>query len=65
VWAENWNGINGVPAEVTTQSALPVTAPVSYRADGTIYKKKYYGTGWQAGLVTSTKNLPQRHRRDV
>lgn len=52
VWAENWTGINGVPAEVTTYFAVDgdgacrMTAP-----DGTIYKE-YYGTGWQKGLTT-------------
>ena len=45
-------GINGVPAQVTTQysvagdGACVLTAP-----DGTIYKE-YYGTGWQKGLTT-------------
>ncbi len=52
VSAENWTGINGVPAQVTTQfsvagdGACVMTAP-----DGTIYKE-YYGTGWQKGLTT-------------
>ena len=52
VSAQNWTGINGVPAQVTTQysvagdGACVLTAP-----DGTIYKE-YYGTGWQRGLTT-------------
>ena len=52
VAAENWTGLNGVPAEVTTYLAVDpdgacrLTAP-----DGTIYKE-YYGTGWQKGLTT-------------
>ncbi|MFN2491620.1 MAG: hypothetical protein ABR501_01890 [Pyrinomonadaceae bacterium] len=60
VWAENWTGINGVPAEVVTQYSDPgdgshaLTAP-----DGTIYKEFYGGTGgspaWQKGLVTQSE----------
>ncbi|HSL55116.1 MAG TPA: DUF4214 domain-containing protein, partial [Pyrinomonadaceae bacterium] len=52
VSAQNWTGIKGVPAQVTTQysvagdGACVLTAP-----DGTIYKE-YYGTGWQRGLTT-------------
>ena len=52
VSAQNWTGVNGVPAQVTTQysvagdGACVMTAP-----DGTIYKE-YYGTGWQKGLTT-------------
>ena len=52
VSAQNWTGINGVPAQVITQysvagdGACVLTAP-----DGTIYKE-YYGTGWQKGLTT-------------
>src|SRR6185503_7417028 len=52
VSAQNWTGVNGVPAQVTTQygvaddGACVLTAP-----DGTIYKE-YYGTGWQKGLTT-------------
>ena len=52
VAAENWTGVNGVPAEVTTYFAVDpdgacrLTAP-----DGTVYKE-YYGTGWQRGLTT-------------
>ena len=52
VSAQNWTGVNGVPAQITTQysvagdGACVMTAP-----DGTIYKE-YYGTGWQKGLTT-------------
>ena len=52
VSAQNWTGVNGVPAQVTTHydvaldGACVMTAP-----DGTIYKE-YYGTGWQKGLTT-------------
>ncbi len=52
VSAQNWTGVNGVPAQVTTQysvagdGACVLTAP-----DGTVYKE-YYGTGWQKGLTT-------------
>ncbi|HJP93641.1 MAG TPA: DUF4214 domain-containing protein [Pyrinomonadaceae bacterium] len=52
VSAQNWTGINGVPAQVITQysvagdGACVLTAP-----DGTVYKE-YYGTGWQRGLTT-------------
>src|SRR6185295_9266948 len=52
VSAMNWTGVNGLPAQVTTQysvagdGACVMTAP-----DGTVYKE-YYGTGWQKGLTT-------------
>jgi len=52
VSAMNWTGVNGLPAQVTTQysvagdGACVLTAP-----DGTVYKE-YYGTGWQKGLTT-------------
>jgi YD repeat-containing protein len=52
LWAEYWNGANGVPSEVTTQysdsgnNSRQMTGP-----DGTIYKE-FYGTGWQNGLTT-------------
>ncbi len=55
VSADNWTGMNGVPAEVVTQFADPgdgshvMTAP-----DGTVYKD-FYGTGWQSGLVTQSE----------
>ncbi len=52
VTAQNWTGINGVPAQVTTQYSLAGDgACVLTAADGTIYKE-YYGTGWQRGLPT-------------
>jgi YD repeat-containing protein len=52
VSAQNWTGVNGMPAQITTtyevagDGACMLTAP-----DGTIYKE-YYGTGWQKGLTT-------------
>src|ERR1700741_2606135 len=52
VSAQNWTGVNGMPAQVTMQysvagdGACVLTAP-----DGTIYKQ-YYGIGWQKGLTT-------------
>src|SRR5881398_170506 len=55
IWADWWNGNNGVPAEVVTQyghdgdGACRMTAP-----DGTIYKE-YYGSGWQSGLTTQSE----------
>ena len=54
-WAENWNSLNGVPAEVVTyfahdaDGACRMTAP-----DGTIYKE-YYGSSWQSGLTTQSE----------
>ena len=54
-WAENWSGLNGVPAEAITQyshdgdGACRMTAP-----DGTVYKE-YYGTAWQSGLSTQSE----------
>jgi len=54
-WAENWNGINGVPSEVVTyfahdgDGACRMTAP-----DGTIYKE-YYGSSWQSGLTIQSE----------
>ena len=54
-WAENWNGLNGVPAEVVTyfahdaDGACRMTAP-----DSTIYKE-YYGSSWQSGLTTQSE----------
>jgi YD repeat-containing protein len=57
VWAENWNALNGVPSEVTTQYAAAsdnswgkVTAP-----NGTVYKEFYATSGWQKRLATETK----------
>ncbi len=51
VWASNWTGINGVPAEVITQYSVDGGACVMTAPDGTIYKE-FYGTGWQKGLTT-------------
>jgi YD repeat-containing protein len=55
VSAQNWTGVNGVPAQVTTQygvaadGACVLTAP-----DGTVYRE-YYGSGWQRGLTTRSE----------
>ncbi|MDQ3744341.1 MAG: PKD domain-containing protein, partial [Acidobacteriota bacterium] len=52
VRADNWTGINGVPAEVETQFGVEGDGSHSMAApDGTVYKETY-GTGWQKGLVT-------------
>lgn len=52
VRADNWTGINGVPAEVVTQLGVEGDGSHSMTApDGTVYKESY-GTGWQRGLVT-------------
>jgi YD repeat-containing protein len=52
VSAQNWTGINGVPAQVTMQYSVAVDgACVLTAPDGTVYKE-YYGTGWQRGLTT-------------
>src|SRR6185503_6385961 len=52
VSAQNWTGVNGVPAQVTTQYGVADDgACVMLAPDGTIYKE-YYGTGWQKGLTT-------------
>jgi len=52
VSAQNWTGINGVPAQVTTQYSVGVDGACMLTApDGTVYKE-YYGTGWQRGLTT-------------
>lgn len=51
VRADNWTGINGVPAEVETQFGVEGDGSHSMAApDGTVYKESY-GTGWQKGLV--------------
>jgi YD repeat-containing protein len=56
VWAQNWSGIDGIPNEVVTQYAVDsdgghrLTLP-----DQTVYKEFYGDTGWQRGLVTTTK----------
>src|SRR5947209_4026430 len=55
IWADNWTGINGVPAEVVTQFAdngngsHTMTAPNS-----TVYRESY-GTGWQKGLISQSE----------
>jgi len=55
VAAQNWTGINGLPAEVTTSygfdggSACWLVTP-----DGTVYKE-FYGTGWQKRLPQQTQ----------
>jgi len=55
VSAQNWTGINGVPAQVITQySVAGDGACVLTSPDGTIYKE-YYGTGWQRGLTTQSE----------
>src|SRR5437667_2339255 len=54
VSAENWTGINNLPAYVETQYGLEGTTHVLTAPDGTIYKE-FYGTGWQKGLVTQTE----------
>ena len=55
VWAENWNGINGVPSEVVTQFSVPGDGSHQMiTPDGTIYKE-FYGTLWQKGLVTQSQ----------
>src|ERR1044072_7174843 len=51
-WAESWNGINGVPAEVVTQFSHETDGACrAIMPDGTIYKE-YYGSGWSSGLST-------------
>jgi YD repeat-containing protein len=55
VSAQNWTGINGVPAQVITQYSVAADgACVMTAPDGTIYKE-YYGTGWQRGLTTQSE----------
>jgi YD repeat-containing protein len=50
--ADNWTGINGVPAQVNTHYEVAVDgACVMTTPDNTVYKE-YYGVGWQRGLVT-------------
>ncbi|HKU76563.1 MAG TPA: DUF4214 domain-containing protein [Pyrinomonadaceae bacterium] len=51
VSAQNWTGVNGMPAQVTTHYGVVDGACVMTAPDGTIYKE-YYGTGWQKGLTT-------------
>ena len=63
VSAENWTGINGVPAEVvTTYSAAADGSHTLTTADGTLYKEFYAGTAgfqpdapWAKGLVAQTE----------
>ncbi|HEY3027052.1 MAG TPA: hypothetical protein VGJ55_12965, partial [Pyrinomonadaceae bacterium] len=55
VWAENWTGLNGVPAEVVTQYSTPGDGSCMMVApDGTTYKE-FYGSGWQKGLTTQSE----------
>ena len=55
VWADNWTGLNGVPAEVVTQFSEPGDGSHQMVApDGTVYKE-FYGTGWQKGLTTQSE----------
>lgn len=54
-WAENWTGVNGVPAEVVTYFAHDADGACRMTAsDGTIYKE-YYGSSWQSGLTTQSE----------
>jgi YD repeat-containing protein len=57
VWAENWTGINGVPAEVTTQYGVEGDAHTAYVVGdpNSTVSKEFYGTGWQRGLTTRTE----------
>jgi YD repeat-containing protein len=60
VWAQDWTGVNGVPAEVVTQYSEPGDGSHQLVApDGTVYKEFYGGTGvspvWQRGLVLQTE----------
>jgi len=61
VSAENWTGINNVPAEVITQFSASGDTHQMTAPDGTTYKEFYGGTGnspvWQHGLVVSTQVL--------
>jgi YD repeat-containing protein len=53
--ADNWTGINGVPASVNTHYEVAVDgASVMTTPDNTVYKE-YYGTGWQRGLSTASE----------
>jgi YD repeat-containing protein len=57
VWAENWTGINGVAAEVTTQYGIEGDTHTVYVVgdpNGRV-DKEFYGTGWQRGLTTQTE----------
>jgi YD repeat-containing protein len=53
--ADNWTGINGVPAQVNTHYDVAIDgACVMTTPDNTVYKE-YYGTGWQRGLITASE----------
>jgi YD repeat-containing protein len=55
VSANNWTGINGVPAQViTTYSVAADGACVMTTPDGTVYRE-YYGSGWQRGLTIASE----------
>jgi YD repeat-containing protein len=54
VSAQNWTGVNGMPAQVTTHYSVADGACVLTAPDGTVYKE-YYGTGWQKGLTTASE----------
>ncbi len=57
VAAENWTGVNGVPAEVVTQYGIEGdahTLSVVNDPNGTVYKE-LYGTGWQRGLTVQSQ----------
>jgi hypothetical protein len=46
VSAMNWTGVNGLPAQVTTNYSVAGDTCVMTAPDGTVYKE-YYGWGWQ------------------
>jgi YD repeat-containing protein len=52
VSAQNWTGINGVPAQVTTQYSVGGDGACVLTAPDSTVLKEYYGTGWQRGLTT-------------
>jgi Tol biopolymer transport system component len=57
-WAEHWTGLNGVPAEVTTQFGVEGDKHVLTAPDGTVYKERYAGVSpasWQKGLVIESE----------
>src|SRR5713226_9382978 len=54
VWADWWNGMNGVPAEIVTSFAHDGNWCLMTSPDGTIYKE-FYGSGWQSGLTTQSE----------
>ncbi|MBV8857422.1 MAG: hypothetical protein JOZ02_10860, partial [Acidobacteria bacterium] len=63
VRAENWTGLNGVPAEVVTgfsdngDGSHSMTAP-----DETAYKDTY-GAGWQKGLIVQSEVTAEGRRQ--